>query len=365
MIRNLKTEYEPASVSHPGDSLQETLDALGMSQAGLSERSGLAEKTISQIINGKAPITEVTALALERVLGTPARFWLNRESRYREFLARKAETRLSRRHADWARSFPYKKMTDLGWITPAPKAEDKAWHLLRFFGVNNQECWQNIWAAPKAEFRQTARSGKKTEVLSAWLRRGEIEAQQMRDAEFDENAFLEVIHSLRALVNEPNPNVFMREIVERCAKAGVRFLLVRELPSLGVYGATRWLAGGPVIQQSLLLKTHDHFWFTFFHEAKHVLQKVKKRIFIEGDKLAQEDQKREDEANRFAAELLLPAAQYKPFVEQGDFSVRAIRAFAKSVDTHPGIVVGRLQREKHIGYGSPASRLTVRFRWKN
>jgi HTH-type transcriptional regulator/antitoxin HigA len=363
MIRELQTEYQPTSVSPPGNSLLDTLDALGMSQAELAGRSGLAQKTVNLIINGKAPITEGTALALERVLGTPGRFWLARESKYREHLARREEDVLNQRHADWARRFPYKQMADLGWVEPVSNAGGKAWHLLRFFGVSNQDCWRKMWATPQAVFRQSARAGKKPEIVSAWLRRGELKAQENNVAAFDERAFQEVIHLLRALTNEPDPNVFMREISERCAGAGVRFLLVRELPSLGVYGATRWLAGAPVIQQSLLLKTHDHFWFTFFHEAKHVLQKVKKRIFIEGDKLAQQDVKREEEANRFAAELLLPAALYKPFVEQGDFSARAIRALAKSVDIHPGIVVGRLQREQHIGYGGPAGRLTIRFKW--
>lgn len=365
MISEVQTEYQPTRVSPPGNSLLETLDALGMSQSELADRSGLAQKTISQIVNAKAPITEGTALALERVLGTPGRFWLARESKYREHLARQAERQLNERHAAWARQFPYKRMADLGWVEPAQRAGDKAGHLLRFFGVSNPECWANVWGTPEAAFRQTARAGKKPEVISAWLRRGELMAREQMLPGFDERAFREVVTSFRPLVNETDPGVFLPEIEARCAEAGVRFLLVRELPALGLFGATRWLAGAPLIQQSLLLKTHDHFWFTFFHEAKHVLQKVKKRIFIEGDKLAPEDEKREAEANRFAAELLLPSANYAPFVKQGDFSPCSIRAFAQSVGVHPGIVVGRLQREKHMSYANPASRLTVRFRWRD
>ena len=58
----------------PGGTLAETLTAKQMSQSDLSLRSGLAEKTISQIINGVAPISYDTALKLETVLGVPARF---------------------------------------------------------------------------------------------------------------------------------------------------------------------------------------------------------------------------------------------------------------------------------------------------
>lgn len=60
MIKSPETEYLPESVSPPGASLLDTLEALSMSQAELAERSGLAQKTISQIINGKAPVTEST-----------------------------------------------------------------------------------------------------------------------------------------------------------------------------------------------------------------------------------------------------------------------------------------------------------------
>ena len=358
------TEYKPESVSPPGESLLDTLEALNMSQAELSERSGLAQKTISQIINGKAPITESTALALERVLGTPAQFWLAREAKFREFLARQQECDLKDSHADWARCFPYKKMADLGWVDPVSKAEEKALCLLRYFGVNDQDCWRNLWAAPQASFRQMARPSKKVEVISAWLRKGELDAQELRVPQFDEEGFKEVIRSLRPLTLEADkPKNFINEIHGRCAEVGVRFLVVRELPSLGVYGVTRWFGGVPLIQQSMLLKSHDHFWFTFFHEAKHVLQKVKKHIFLEGDQLTEEDQKREDEANRFAGELLIPEIEYRAFVERKDFARRAISVFARSIETHPGIVVGRLQREGHVEYADPVRTLKVRYQW--
>jgi addiction module HigA family antidote len=59
-----------------------------MTQAELAERAGKPEKTISEIISGKAAITPETALQLERVLGVPASFWNNLESHDRQALAR-------------------------------------------------------------------------------------------------------------------------------------------------------------------------------------------------------------------------------------------------------------------------------------
>jgi HTH-type transcriptional regulator / antitoxin HigA len=75
-------------LSPPGDTIQETIDAMGMRQNKLAERMGKTESKINDIIKGKEPISVDTALKLELVLGIPAKFWLTRETNYREELAR-------------------------------------------------------------------------------------------------------------------------------------------------------------------------------------------------------------------------------------------------------------------------------------
>ena len=78
----------PDSAIHPGLSLEDELNYLGISQAELAIRGGLSEKHISNIINGKASITVETALKLEKVLGLKASFWTAYQSNYDESLAR-------------------------------------------------------------------------------------------------------------------------------------------------------------------------------------------------------------------------------------------------------------------------------------
>lgn len=89
-------EYRPTSVSPPGETLNDLLEEKGISQKLLSLRLGRSDKNLSQIVNGKAPITPELALDLERVLGTPARFWLAREARYQEWLSRSSVPRAYR-----------------------------------------------------------------------------------------------------------------------------------------------------------------------------------------------------------------------------------------------------------------------------
>ena len=86
MARAIQNKYRPDVVSPPGETLLETLETIGMTQAELAERTGYPLQTVNEIIQGKAPIAPDTALQLERVLGIPARFWNNRECYYREYL---------------------------------------------------------------------------------------------------------------------------------------------------------------------------------------------------------------------------------------------------------------------------------------
>lgn len=83
MAETAENRYVPDYVVPPGEIVQEYMEALGMTQAELSSRTGLAPKTVAELVKGKAPITPETALKLERVLGRPAHFWSNLERQYR------------------------------------------------------------------------------------------------------------------------------------------------------------------------------------------------------------------------------------------------------------------------------------------
>jgi addiction module HigA family antidote len=74
----------------PGETISEVLEAKGMKQYELAKRMGRPIEQVNRIINGRIRITVQTALQLERVLSTDASFWMNLETNYRIFLARKA-----------------------------------------------------------------------------------------------------------------------------------------------------------------------------------------------------------------------------------------------------------------------------------
>ncbi len=61
-------------------------------------------------------------------------------------------------------------------------------------------------------------------------------------------------------------------------------VVVPGTPGAPVIGAARWLTPKQaLIGLNLRGKANDRFWFTFFHEAGHVLLDSKKSTFIDQD----------------------------------------------------------------------------------
>ena len=105
-----RTQLELTTTAHPGESLLEYLSFHEWSQRELARRTGLTPKTVSEICNGKAPISPKTALALEKVFGRPAHFWLNLQRNFSEAMARRRELSRAFDWNQWAQSFPIKEM---------------------------------------------------------------------------------------------------------------------------------------------------------------------------------------------------------------------------------------------------------------
>ena len=352
--------FKPDYAVPPGEILKEELGARGMSQAELAERTGLARKTLNEIIKGKAPITPDTALKLERVFSLPAQFWMNLEQRFQETTARLAERERLQADVAWLKRLPLKQMIQRGWITPYPDKVAQLNELLRFFGVASVAQWEVFWRGRTVAYRRSSAFESHPEAVSAWLRQGELEAQKIPCAPYDLRAFRTALEGIRDLSRKA-PEIFVPELTRRCAAVGVAVAFVPELPKAPISGATRWLhKDKALIQLSLRYKTDDHLWFTFFHEAGHVLLHGKKEIFLEsGDGL---DGDKEAEANAFAERTLIPTAALANLAARRPLSKAAIQRFANEHGIAPGIVVGQLQYRRLLPY-THCNELKRKLRW--
>jgi addiction module HigA family antidote len=335
-----KYPYQPDYAVPPGATLKETLEAKGLSQADLAIRTGLAEKTVSQIVNGIAPITYETAAKLELVLGTPARFWNAREHSYRESLVRIEEAERLAQEVEWLKELPLNVLMDRGHIKSDGDNRSIVRQALGFFGVSSVSAWRDVWGRPCAQYRGASAQKKHPGYVAAWLRVGELAAESVPCEPYDPQRFQAVLRELRSLTTGSVAK-WCEEVKKKCASAGVVVVFVKEIPGAGVSGVTRWLTKDKaLIQLSLKYKTDDQLFFSFFHEAGHILLHGKRKVFVE---YGQEQDVEEREADGFAADMLIPDGQTRAMQYLKDQS--AIVRFAAALNIAPSLVVGRMQHD--------------------
>lgn len=353
-MTELTRPFTPDWVSPPGDTILDLLEERDWTQAQLSERLGYTTKHISQLINGKAPINEETALKLERVLGSTAGFWLNREAHYRAQLAKIEEQERLETWTPWLDQLPIKELMQHG-VIPKRRIDAKSKpgivrELLHFFGVASPEDWRTFYVGMECAFRRTREAQSDVGAIAAWIRQGEILAERLDCPKYSKPKFEKAVREIRTLT-VLEPEEFVPKMQRLCWEAGVVFVIVPSIPRAHVSGMARWLnLHKALIQLSLYGKQNDRFWFTFFHEAAHILLHDKKDIFLDewdGGVIVQS--KQEDEANCWAREFLIPPRYDAelPKLKSKD----AVVDYAKRLGIHPGIVVGRLQ---HDGLIAPA-----------
>lgn len=344
--KNLQIERE--LLSPPGDTILETIEHYKITQTELAERLDKKPSKVHDLITGKEPITLNTAMQLERVLGIAVDFWMNREARYREKLARLEEAEQAEANVDWVRMMPLKQLVACGQIKTARASGEAVDEILRFFGVASIEAWHNVYEKELeelADFRKAENYITTIAALAAWLRTGELEMRKLSLPEFDKPSFRQALDGkIKALVVE-HPEDFAEQLQYICTQCGVALAYTPCFPKVPVCGATRWMGNTPLIQLTDRYKTNDQFWFTFYHEAGHVLLHGKKEMFIEPEKKEVKLSDKEIEANAFAGKHLLPDTALNELKD--GFTENDVVELAERYHTHPGIVVGRLQ---HLGW---------------
>lgn len=362
-MRAQTEKFTPDYIIPPGEILEETLDARGIKKKEFAERCGKTAKTISEIIAGKAPITPETALQFERVLGVSARLWSNLESSYRLKLAEQEDKRNLLTYKNISKHFPVKELVKYGFIEKPNDAADELSKLLSFFGVATTEAldyWSNVQVA---HYRHSKSFSSDKSSIATWLRCGHIKADQINTRPYDHDKFKSALYEIRSLTRECDIESAITRCTNLCADSGVALVFVPELKDTRLCGAARWLSKDKaLIQLSLRHKSDDHLWFTFYHEAAHILLHGKKELFIDEEEQTKDEQ--ENEADIFAQNTLIPKDDWKNLMQWSEFTDSIIQSFAKDIGIAPGIVVGRLQfQEKLLSPKAKQNSLKVRYEW--
>ncbi|PZV11149.1 MAG: DNA-binding protein [Pseudanabaena sp.] len=354
--------FTPEWVSPPGDTIIDAIEERDWTQSQLAERLGYTEKHVSLLINAKVPITEESAQKLSRVIGSTPEFWLRREAQYRAQLVQVEERERLQSWISWLDRLPVKDLMKQGAIAKrrldSKNKPEIVKELLQLFGVASPDNWETCYEQKQVAFRRTRKEQSNVGAISAWLRLGEIEAEKADVPKYNKAKFEKAVQEIRKLTVLSQAK-FMPQMQRLCNEAGVILAIVPVIPCAYTSGVARWLnSHRALIQLSLYGKQNDRFWFTFFHEAAHILLHDKKDIFLDdsgqGDRL---ESQQEDEANAWVREFLIPS--------EHDAELYTLRSredvigFAERLGIHAGILVGRLQFDQVIEHNSKLNTLKV------
>lgn len=325
----------------PGSSLIRVLEKENLTQKDLALKTGLTEKHISNIVQGKASITEDTAIKLEYVFGGKANFWINLQKNYDEDLARQRFKENLKTEEKLVQLYPVSFLTKLNFIPKLADKAEKLKELLKFFGVSSLKLVPDV--QPVA-YRKTAIKGKKIDgnALAAWLRIGELEFRKIEIGsqslpEYDESLFKKGISEIKQMTKRSD---CAEKLPAKLLEYGIVLVYSPYMPHTSVSGALRWFGGRPLIQLNDHLKAVDGFYFSLFHEFAHILLHDKRLEYI--DYGQDEKEKLEKEADDWACETLINSDDYKKFLDNEKITVASVNRFAEQLEINRDIVIGRL-----------------------
>lgn len=354
--------FVPGWVSMPGDTMADLLEERHLSLVEFAQNIGHTVKDADDLLNGRSEVTLDIAQRLEKVLGASATFWMKRETQYRADLARLFSGQLTPAEKEWLSGIPLNDMVKFGWIAPLSRSVNKLAECLRYFGVSSIEAWHAYYddSVQTAAFRTSPAFASQFGAVAAWLRQGELESKSIDCQPWDAKQFRAILSEIRKLTRKKDPALFLPELSKLCAECGVAVVIVRAPKGCRASGATRFLSSTKaLLQLSFRYLSDDQFWFTFFHEAGHLILHGKNTLFLEGAGNCSSTE--EKEADDFAASMLIPD-EFQPGLRDLGAEAKKVMRFARDIGISAGIVVGQLQYHGIIPKNY-LNNLKTRFTW--
>lgn len=345
-----KIEDKNIMAFHPGYYLEELIQEMKMTQVEFATRLGITPKNLSDVINGKASISQNIAMNLSLMLGTSVELWLELQKKFDQKVVEMKAVQAIEKEVEDLAMLDYGFFVKLGVVEKVRSKTERVMQLLRFLGVSSFEALKKPDFL--VQFRGSTKEDEKTILnANAWVQTvmnigGQIETQP-----FSKKKLRALLPQIREM-SQYSPQECTSELQSKLASCGVALVLLPSLKSSGVYGATKWPEKDKVVVGvSSRRKYADTFWFSLFHELGHVLQTKRMKTLVSLES-GEEHSEFESIADQFAREQLIPTREYEAFTQEGSFLAKDIVEFSKAISIHPGIVVGRLQRDGVLPYSS-------------
>lgn len=358
----MTSDMNPDWASSPWETIADVLRLRGIDEAEFEDMVGETSGFATALRRGERRIDQSLAESLAENLGASASFWLKRESDFRKSGAKNSSSDFDDALV-WLRELPLKDMAAAGWIRKSVSKKETLANVLSFFNLRDFSEWTARYhgVMNSVAFRKSSSFTENTLSTLAWLRQGERVAAEMKCAPWKPAAFKEALSDIRPLMRQSSPGQFLPQLRAICAEVGVAVVVAKAPQGCRASGAARILPSDhAIIQLSFRYLSDDHFWFTFFHEAGHLVLHGENHLFLENGSGIMESE--EAEANQFSERMLIPDEFVEELMNVKSYKRDVIR-FAFKAGTSPGIVVGQMQHRKLLAENR-LNFLKRRYDWK-
>lgn len=340
--------FEPCWAIPPGATIAAILSARSLSRESFANKLGESLEMVHRLLLGLEAIDDDLAERLSNCLGSSQAFWLARESQFRQDASRLRQSQALAEREAWVRQFPAREMASLGWIGNFRSTAQATEECLKLFGVSDVAAWKVRYAQANAvaAFRMSWSAATRPGAVTAWLRWAELIAERTPCEAWNPVAFEERLQNVRRLTWRKDPAAFLPTLRQLCAEVGVVVVVARTPSGCPASGATCFLSPKKAMMVlSFRYRSDDQFWFTFFHEAAHLLLHEPNALFLEDDSEVTSEEERE--ANEFAETVMIPS-KYVKDLQTVCLDKDSIIRLARKVGIAPGLIVGQLQYKKRI-----------------
>jgi HTH-type transcriptional regulator/antitoxin HigA len=336
-----EARHVPMGYPNPIEAIRFRMEQGGLSPRDLVPFIGSRSK-VSELLSGKRPLTMQMARALHAGLGIPADVLLQQPG---------GELPSALEGVDWKR-FPVAAMVKLGWIAKRPNLLDHAEEIMR--DLIRRAGGEHVLPAVLYRKNDHARANAQMDpyALKAWCwevlaRANAAPLPAAYRPSMVDTEFLRKVAQLSWSADGP------RLAEEFLAKHGIYLVYVEHLPRTHLDGAALQRGdGSPVIGLTLRYDRLDNFWFCLLHELAHIGRHMDGKgdeAFI--DDLSLRDiegvrrDPKEDEADDWAENALIPAEVWQAARVRDNPSPLAVMALAQQLGISPAIVAGRIRHE--------------------
>ena len=343
----------PFMAVHAGEYLKDELAAREITQKQLAVLTGIQAPIINDIIKGKRDVTAEQSILIGRALEIDDTFFLDMQKQYDIDRAR-----ISKRVAEQSAAMGIWKIVEqyisvvffksVGLITDNVKQNVE--NIFKVFGVNNIEAFL-VLQREEMEFGYYKKSEKLTtdeKDLFSWKHYcSYLSKQTTLESNFTKDSRDALIAELNsAFIND----VRVDAVKTICEKYGIKFIVVNKVGQVPVDGMSFMCDNTPTIALTMRKKNLDNFAFSLMHELGHIYLHLgdsnKYYVNIENHN----SNSYEDEANKFAANSLIPDTKWKEFYSKviklpNHLVQDYIGRFAIENHINAAIIMGRYQFE--------------------